>query len=226
MKYKDFEYKVLEDSTIEITRCVGKTKSIVIPNEINGIDVTSIGDSAFLFEGIESVTIPDSVTSIDAFAFAWCFGLRSVFMSNNLKVIGFNALDGCRSLERINIPEGVTTICEKTFFGCNKLKNITLPNSLEIIEDDAFVSCQSLRTIVIPDSVTRIGNSAFFDCESLKSIKIPNSVTIIEDFAFTNCKSLKSIELPNNITSIGKCAFPEDCKITILDDKKTKINTN
>ena len=42
-----FEYTFLKDGTVEITKYVGKDNVVVIPGEIDGKKVTSIGKSAF-----------------------------------------------------------------------------------------------------------------------------------------------------------------------------------
>ena len=44
----EFEYKVKDDGTIEILGYIGNNTTLYIPNTINGIEVTSIGNSAFL----------------------------------------------------------------------------------------------------------------------------------------------------------------------------------
>ena len=86
-------------------------------------------------------TIPNSVTTIEN----WAFG-------------------GCNSLTSINIPNSVTTIGEGAFWGCDSLTSINIPNSVTKIEGGAFRHCKSLTNINIPNSVTTIGNSAFNLC--------------------------------------------------------------
>ena len=86
-------------------------------------------------------TIPNSVTTIEN----WAFG-------------------GCNSLTSINIPNSVTTIGEGAFWGCDSLTSINIPNSVTKIEGGAFRHCKSLTNINIPNSVTTIGNSAFNGC--------------------------------------------------------------
>ena len=86
-------------------------------------------------------TIPNSVTTIEN----WAFG-------------------GCNSLTSINIPNSVTTIGEGAFWGCDSLTSINIPNSVTKIEGGAFRHCKSLTNINIPNSVTTIGNSAFSGC--------------------------------------------------------------
>ena len=91
-------------------------------------------------------TIPNSVTTIEN----WAFG-------------------GCNSLTSINIPNSVTTIGEGAFWGCDSLTSINIPNSVTKIEGGAFRHCKSLTNINIPNSVTTIGNSAFNGCINLPS---------------------------------------------------------
>ena len=114
--------------------------------------------------------IPNSVTSIDWYAF-----------------------DGCTSLTSIIIPNSITSISLCAFRYCTSLTNVTIGNSVTSIGDFAFEGCTSLTSVTIPDSVTSIGSYAFYNCTSLTSITIPNSVTSIGHYAFRGCESLKDV---------------------------------
>ncbi len=70
---EDYEYKELDDGTLEITGYTGTATKLVIPAQIDGKSVTSIG--VFAFEGcssLESVTIPKSVDNIEPNVFSGC----------------------------------------------------------------------------------------------------------------------------------------------------------
>lgn len=85
--FGDYEYIILDDGTAEITVYTGSDTEIVIPSEIEGKAVTSIGRYAFSdCKGLTSVTIPDSVTSIDS-AFSDCDGLTSVTIGNGVQAL-------------------------------------------------------------------------------------------------------------------------------------------
>lgn len=74
--FGDYEYTVLDNGTVEITGYNGSDTEIVIPSEIDGKSVTSIGGDAFAAcTGLTSIIIPNSVTSIGYGAFSDCTGL-------------------------------------------------------------------------------------------------------------------------------------------------------
>ena len=178
-------------------------QSITIPNS-----VTSIGDKAFfLCKSLQSITIPNSVTSIGDEAFCACESLQSITIPNSVTSIGDDAFSSCKSLQSITIPNSVTSIGDGAFYWCKSLQSVTIPNSVTSIGDHAFEQCDSLQSVTIPNSVTKIGYGAFRGCESLQSVTIPNSITKIGDEAFWGCKSLQSVTIPNSVTSIGNYAF-------------------
>src|SRR6056297_2201245 len=74
----DFEYEISDDE-VTITGYTGPGGDEEIPDRIEEMLVRHIGDSAFYrCSSLESVTIPDSVTTIGKWAFHRCTGLQSV----------------------------------------------------------------------------------------------------------------------------------------------------
>ena len=151
--------------------------------------------------------IPNSVTSIESYAFSACSSLTSITIPDSVTSIGNNAFDSCSSLTSITIPDSVTSIGNNAFDSCSSLTSITIPDGVTSIESYAFYNCSGLTSITIPDSVTNIGAAAFDSCTSLTSITIPDSVTSIESYAFCNCSNLTSITIPDSVTNIGAAAF-------------------
>ena len=139
---------------------------------------------------ILSISLPDGLTDIGAYAFYDCSSLTSITIPDGVTDIGNGAFEGCTPLTSIIIPDGVTSIGGSAFGRCSALTSITLPNSVTSIGGAAFYYCSSLTSITIPNSVTSIGGSAFENCSALKSITIPNSVTSIEGDAFSSCSQV------------------------------------
>jgi len=165
------------------TECDGLT-SVTIPDS-----VTSIGYSAFASSGLTSVVIPGSVTTMKSGAFSYCSALTSVTILDGVTTIGENAFDSCSGLTSVTIPDSVTTIADYAFYGCSGLTSITIPDGVTTIGEYAFRNCSGLTNIVIPAGVTSIKTYSFYGC-GLTSIVIPDSVTAIEDWAFGSCTSL------------------------------------
>lgn len=197
----DYEYAVLEDGTVEITRYSGNDTEVVIPEELDGKTVTSIGYRAFAWRSnITSIYIPDCVTSIGDYAFYHCFGLTSISISDNVSSIGANPFSSCGNLATIIVSPDSSNFAiidgvlfEKatnTIICYPKAKSdaeFTIPNDIRSIGDRAFFFCTSLTSVSIPDSVTSIAESAFSDCSNLTSVSIPNSVAFIDKDAFKYC---------------------------------------
>lgn len=169
-------------------------------------DGVYIGSRAF--QGchmLQSITIPDSVTSIGGDAFYSCYSLQSITIPESVTSIGNSAFASCSALQSIAIPDGVTSIEMQAFAGCYALQSITIPDGVTSIWKSVFSNCSALQSITIPDGVTSIGTSAFYNCSALQSVTIPNGVTSIENAAFSNCYSIMEYHLlPTTPPTIAK----------------------
>jgi len=155
-------------------------------------------------------SIPNSVTTIERFAFLWCSSLTSITIPNSVISIKGSAFENCRNLTSVTIPDSVTSIGDIAFGACSSLTSVTIGNSVTSIGDWAFYTCSSLTSVTIGNSVTSIGERAFLYCGRLTSVTIPDSVTSIGNKAFGFCSSLRSVTILDSVTSIGNKAF-EGC---------------
>lgn len=139
----------------------------------NGIAVlpdgaTKVGEYLFAMGELHGVVIPNSVTSIDAFAFYNCENLTSVVIPENVNSIGDQTFQNCTGLISVTIPEGVTSIGTYAFSNCIKLDSITIPDSVTLIKSNAFQNCTGLTSVTIPDSVSTIGWRAFYNVSHIE----------------------------------------------------------
>ena len=82
---EDYQYVLLTNDTAEIKAYTGEETELIIPSELNGVKVTTIGAKAFLsFIRLKSVVIPDGVISIGNSAFSSCKYLSSVIIPNTV----------------------------------------------------------------------------------------------------------------------------------------------
>ena len=156
----DYEYRFVAGG-VEITKYYGTESALIIPSNIDGFQVVSIGDSAFASTDHTLVLLPEGVTSIGDNAFENCHA--TINLPGTLQLIGNSAFAGCTGLNVVTIPNGVISIGNSAFEGCGNLNPLTFenPSSLQSIGTYAFASCASLQSITIPASVTSIGTGAF-----------------------------------------------------------------
>lgn len=200
--------------------------------------VSNIGEYAFYkhYSNLQSITIPESVTSIEEYAFSGCSSLKDITLPEGLTYIGRSAFYNC-GMTSITIPGSVRIIYESTFDDCSNLMNVTMLEGVEDIGRYAFYHCINLATISIPKGLTEIGTWAFRDCRSLTSITVPEGLTsigkgafldcynlarvslsegvqTIREDAFKGCSGLMSITIPDSVTYIGESAFRGCFKLT------------
>lgn len=202
-----FQYVKTDDGGIRIVGYPGGQESLTIPDTIEGLPVTELGDFAFAKdETMKHVDIPDTVTLIDTAAFFGCYNLQSVGMSANVEIIGDSAFSCCSTLTDITLPETLHTIDDSAFWVCRDLEKLEIPSSVTYLGEAAFFYA-NLKEIVIPEGVTVIRDNTFEGLSELREITIPASVTSIGLRAFESCEKLEKVTLCEGLVSIGRQAF-------------------
>ena len=213
----DFEYNWLKDGSVAIAKYSGEADDLSIPAQVDGRPVTAIGEYAFLgCTSLTSVTIPDSVSTINLAAFGNCSNLTSVLIQSHDLDIGELAFKNCSSLESIILPEGTKTIGKGAFSFCSSLTSVIIPDSVTTIGNSAFALCSKLNSISIPASVSSVGDGIFVGCDGLTSLEIVDGIQVIPALMFNKCNGLISISIPESVTSIGKSAFIECANLTTV----------
>ena len=150
-------------------------ESVVFNDKITEISSTFYGCSS-----LKSVTLPEGLKIIDAFAFYKCTSLINIRIPDEVTLIGTHAFDGCKSLREISIPDSVSEMRNHAFSYCTDLRSVKLSKNLSVIDEDAFRNDPNLTSIDIPPSVASIGSSAFYGCTNLRNVILHGETDIAQ----------------------------------------------
>ena len=152
-------------------------------SSLNLGNVTSIGTNAFNNCASLSgkLTIPDSVKTLNSYAFSSCKNINEIEFSKNLEVIGY-----------------------ESFANCTSLKKITIPDNIKAIENCAFENCSAVTEIELGKGLTQLGTSngyyynPFYNMTSVKKItfnseKVPTT-PCADTFEYMN--NLETVYVP------------------------------
>lgn len=205
-----------------------EVKNLVLP-EINpetGEAVTEIGENAFKIpddeieqlkdsvcspNGMETVSIPETVTKIGKKAFEYNNFVEMGFGAA-VTDIGESAFHG-NKLTKVVIPDTVTALGAGAFSE-NNIIDLTLSRNVTVIPQGAFSMNIRLEQVTIPDTVTEIGEMAFAGAR-LTSLEIPASVEKIGRRAF-HLHHLTELTVPGSVKEIGESAFEGTFKAITL----------
>ena len=201
--YNGFHYETKEDGTIEVTGYDTDQIDIsngifTIPSQIDGKDVTEIGDYAFGEYEFNSEII-------------------QIKMPENLKVIRRSAFQYFIKVENLEIPDSVTTLENSSFSQFESIKKINLPASLEKYKGNAFEDSVKVEGFAISDSNKNyaVKDGSLYTKDYKKLVAVPCGKTDIEysgeltsigEYAFAY-NSGETIKLPETVTEIEQSAF-------------------
>ncbi len=185
----------LNGNAYTVTGVTENVDNIVIPATYNGLAVTTIGESAFAYsrhnEDIYSVTIPDSVTTIERNAFYNRDEMTTVNIGQNsqLTTIGNNAFSGNHSLTSIYIPSTVMSIGDSAFNNDGAINfTVAQANSVYRSENGHLIE-RATNTLIrggqngeVPSGITAIAQAAFRNSTNITELVIPVSVTVIGNY--------------------------------------------
>lgn len=145
-----------------------------------------------IIAGCKNTVIPDDITRIGDFAFAWCTEFSGeLVLPESITSIGAYAFTQCTSLTgSLTLPNSITEIGESAFADCTGFDGkLTLSESLTAIPVWAFDGCSGFTdSLVIPETVTIIDARAFKDCRGFdKALVLSSSLNTINSLAFSGC---------------------------------------
>ena len=241
--------------------CTGLKGDVVIPDSVKtlggqafrgctnlkgkltiGKGLTKIPISAFFDCGFTgTLTIPENITEIEAYAFQNCRGFTgSLTIPASVVKIGYDAFkdctgfngtltllcsaserqgrtfNGCKNFSALNIADGFTRIEAYEFEGCSGLKGtLKLPASLTYIDSYAFSDCKGLTgTLNLPSKMTQVCTGVFSGCSGFTGLVLPSGITLIKSSAFKDCTGMiGTLSLPKTLITVESSAF-QNCGFT------------
>lgn len=184
---------------------------VVIPDSVNGYQVTKIGSYAFFdCTGIDSLYIGSDITSIGSCAFQGCTGLSYMYY-NARNLLTSHFMDSCYDYYNYHYEFPQNADARYSPFHLTSTPNFTtliIGDSVKKIPAYSFFGRSSIdNNVVIPDNVDAIGVFAFFNCTGIDSLYIGSGVTTIPEACFSGCSSLQKLIIPDGVTNIEQSAF-------------------
>ena len=179
----------------------------------------TIGEYAFFHSKVQTVFLPDTVSTIGDYAFYYASELSSINFPTALTSIGDSAFFACQSLTAVDIPATITQIGPSAWAACTSLPAITVaaenPNytavdgvlyTKDMTVLKVYPYAKSGVTFTVPDSVVELEAYAFA-YTGMQSIDGCASLRAIGDSAFYSCTALKSLPDAPKLETIGERAF-------------------
>lgn len=167
----------------------GKIDSLVVPEGVEAVFLKGSGNEiclpstlkdieAFIVDGVEELTVPVSVSSIEGLAFAGNTSLKAIDIPDRdtkLEIRSY-AFSRCSSLEQVYLGEGIISIGGNAFKNCDKLREVVIPASVQSDLADVFDSCDSLQSILFAygSNITEVSRIAR-DCPALTTVALPDN---------------------------------------------------
>ena len=177
--------------------------TVTLPNSITTMDYSAFRSC----QQLTSINVPTQLTTVPYDFVAYCPNLTSVQMHDGIRVVGHNAFLDCKALPAIELNDQITTIEYNAFSGCENLVLDKLPTALTHIGDAAFRNTKKMTgKLIVPTGVTTIGSEAFRE-SALTGVELPVGVTKWGTTIFYGCSELKEVQLPNDIKRITNYMF-------------------
>lgn len=226
----DFLYEIDRKNLVTITGYTGAASVLTIPRKLEGKPVVAIGKSAFEGNhGLVEVSMPDSITSLQNYAFRDCGNLEKVRLSNGIGRLYTSTFTGCTALKSVNLPDALTELKRGTLRE-NPLEKLHIGKGLQKIHSSLFyhgqydsftgeqTSCRSVGQITVDPAnpnfstdgrcvFSKDGTQLLAALDSLQDYRIPEGVRAIGTGAFEGLVTLTDITFPASLEQIEESAF-------------------
>lgn len=135
-----------------------------------------------------TVTVPEGVTAIGNYAFAYNANVEEVVLASTVSSLG-RGFDSS-AVKKVVLNEGLETIDSRAFRSTTALEEVVIPSTVTTIADNAFQK-SAIKEIVIPATVETIGETAF-GASKIEKVTFEGN-TAIEGYAFRGCTELREV---------------------------------
>ena len=182
---------------IEKDNTVGEEIAVNSTVSQNGltIKIDGVTDETVLYlvpedyEGT-TVTVPDGVTAIGNYAFAYNTNVETVVLSSTVRDLG-RGFDSSK-VKKVILNEGLEEISSRAFRSTTALEEVVISSTVTEIADNAFQK-SSIKKITIPANVKTIGETSF-GASLIESVVFEGN-TEIQGYAFRGCTNLRTVYL-------------------------------
>lgn len=187
----DFIYDLAPDGQgVMITSYKGKSTTVVIPDTIEGLPVTQIGEDS-PYAQVFSHTMYDKSKNTP----------YTITVPKSVKILGTRAFNGIKG--KINIDlSNITSIGKEAFAESDLTGTIKISKNLKFTGPDAFRQSK-ITAVIIEEGVTSlcyndfVPDGTFMECPNLKSVTLPSTLTEIRGIPFNGCSALTEVIIPD-----------------------------
>lgn len=183
---------------------------------ITGTKLNCLSSGMLSADGV--LTIPQGITEIGKYAFAYNEDVKEVVIPDTVETINAGAFYDCLSLKKVTIGLGVKFIDKNVFHNCEKISYVnytgTLADWCKIdFAYSASEQVERMRDGANADKGVRYSNPTFYahdlhiNGELVTEVTIPQDITTIKYATFARCTSITKVVLHENVTAIGFYAF-------------------
>lgn len=177
-----------------ITAYTGSSSLVVVPREIDGVQVRSIQYPGFSNLTVYSVAMGSQDNT----------SLKQVILPDTLREIADSAFLNCTALERVDCYGPVDQVGIRAFEECKALVEVVFHNGVRELGIYCFNQCESLKKVELGNKIQRLPEGVFWGCgfEELV-LKVP----LIDAWAFKDCAKVRSILVMPTVNSLGEGVF-------------------
>ena len=187
----DFVYDMAPDGQgVMITSYKGKSTTVVIPDTIEGLPVTQIGENSPYAMRVFSHTMYEKSKNTP----------YTITVPKSVKILGNQAFTGIKG--KINIDlSNITSIGKEAFAESDLTGTIKISKNLKFTGSDAFRKTK-ITAVIIEEGVTSlcyddyVPDGTFMECQNLKSVTLPSTLTEIRGIPFSGCSALTEVIIP------------------------------